>query len=109
MCQRLERAGIGQLPLDLLQRHDLCGTPCGHREDLAQQGRPPNLTECEHVATDRRVDDGVTDVRAPSYLIVCECPCPPTVRLGVPRLLAECGTPSRTVGGHGHSQTIRYD
>src|SRR5215510_608166 len=72
MSHRLERATIRKLPLDFLQRHDLRGATHGDRERLTQEGRTPHLAQGQYVAADRRVDDRVPDVRAPSCLIVFE-------------------------------------
>src|SRR5262249_25894286 len=76
MSHRLERATIRKLPLDFLQRHDLRGATHGDRDRLTQEGRTPHLAQGQYVAADRRVDDRVPDVRAPSCLIVFEHPCP---------------------------------
>src|SRR5262249_17164614 len=72
MGDRFQSAAVLKLPLELLQRHDLCWRCRGDSEHLAQQCGTPYRTQRKHIAADRRFDNGVAYVGAPAGKIFLE-------------------------------------
>jgi hypothetical protein len=62
----LEGPCILKLPLNLLERDDLCGRSGGDTEDLAEQRRAAHGGQRKDIAADGRLDDRVADVGRPA-------------------------------------------
>jgi hypothetical protein len=70
MRNSLERTGVLQLSLYLLQGDDLSRRRCAYAEYLTEQSRLPDGGEREHVSTDRGFENGVAHVGRPALKIL---------------------------------------